>query len=79
MNKLIDKPWEFTLFKYEEGMLLQVLCETLGLFQVNIWLNETESIEFSNIGIEYIDKLAKEICNNMSLYKERIINDLEDQ
>lgn len=71
MEIIIDKKWDFTLFKKKEQLLLSVLCGSIGIYELNILLTPAE-VEMYNIeGEKYILYLARLIQKNPDNYKSR--------
>jgi hypothetical protein len=72
MELLIKKDWDYTFIKSNDKYVLSVLCGTIGLFEIEIVLNNEENEEYRIKGNEYIDSLAKRIQNNPSVWMERV-------
>lgn len=73
MKKIINKPWEYSLFESNGNYLLEVLCGGVGMYQLKIWLNASEKESYLKEGEEYIDRLAKSIQRSPSSYKDRSV------
>jgi hypothetical protein len=58
METLIDKPWNYTLYKEQDKFLLIVLCGTVGMFEKEHYLTEDELKNYQEKGESYIDELA---------------------
>jgi hypothetical protein len=75
MEILIQKPWEYTFSKKDNGdLLLSVLCGSVGMFELDIILNQEETGEYNKEGETYIDQLAKQICYSPNDWRTRKIN-----
>jgi len=74
MQKVIDKSWNYVLYKSDEDYLLDVLCGSVGMYQLKIWLNTSEKESYLLRGEDYIDELARTIQRNPSSFKERSEN-----
>lgn len=73
MEKILYKPWEYTLFEMNNNYLLEVLCGGVGVYQIKIWLNDYEKECFLKQGSPYIDKLSKYIQSNPKSFKDRSV------
>ncbi len=75
MEKVIEKSWNYILIKNNGNYYLSVLCGGIGLYELEINLNEQEVASFTNIGESYIDDLAKEIQKNTTKWLHRSIRE----
>jgi carbohydrate-binding DOMON domain-containing protein len=73
MKKVINKPWDYSLFESDGKYLLEVLCGSVGMYQLKIWLNASEKESYLEQGDEYIDRLSKSIQRSPNSYKDRIV------
>lgn len=55
MKKIIDKPWNYTLYKKQSKYILSVLCGGVGMYEIEIELNKEEVDAFKENGESYID------------------------
>jgi len=75
METIIQKQYEYTFSKDVNGQLMiSVLCGSVGLFELDIILNQKETEEYNKIGETYIDQLAKQIRYNPNDWSLRKIN-----
>ena len=75
MIEIINKPWDYRFFERNKKYYLSVMCGGVAVFEINIELNENENLMYKNLGIEYIDGLAKKIQFSPSSYSERNLPD----
>ncbi len=76
MKEIIKKDWNYSFFEKDTGYILSVICGSVGLYEVNIQLNEEELEQYRIQGAAYIEELAKAIQYKPSLYTERHISDI---
>ena len=76
MKKIINKPWDYSLFESNGNYLLDVLCGGVGMYQLKIWLNTSEKESYLKLGDEYIDRLSKSIQRNPKSYKDRSVKNI---
>ncbi len=62
--QLIKKPWEYTFTKETSGYLLSVVCGSVGLYEVEVTLNEEQLSKYNATGEAYLDELASQIRKN---------------
>jgi hypothetical protein len=74
MKKIIDKPWNYTLYQTENKYTLSVLCGGVGMYEIEIELNKEEADSYKEKGESYIDILAKEIQENTNQWIHRKVN-----
>jgi len=78
MEKLIDKKWDYTLFKKDDKLILSAVCGSVGVFEMNVILTPSEIEEYDQQGEQYIETLARKIQQSPSSYKPRHIGILHD-
>ncbi len=71
MQVLINKNWEYILYKENQRYLLEVVCGGAAVFELKIALNSEEIDNYLSHGEIYIDKLAEEIRNSAGKYLDR--------
>ncbi len=74
MKEIIRLQWTYILYEQNDRFLLSVVCGTVGIFETNIWLNETETEKYRKSGKEFIDGLAEQIRNAPSNYTDRHVD-----
>ena len=74
MEKIIDKDWNYTLYKDGGKLILSVLCGTVAMFDLNVPLNEEEKEDFYLKGEVFLDDLAEKIRFSPPAYQERSID-----
>lgn len=78
MKRLIDKGWEYILYQTDDNnLILSVVCGTVGLYDVNIQLNDEEKDKFEKDGTEFMDELALDVSSNPPKYRNRHIQDIK--
>jgi hypothetical protein len=70
VRKIKMKPWEYILFRTQDGYLLSVTCGTSGMYQLNIPLTKEEEGQCL-ASDSAIDELAAKIRYEPSRYAER--------
>lgn len=74
MKNILTKRWNYSLQENKKGeIIISVLCGTVGLYEIEIVLSETEKKNFRDDGEFFLDELANDIRNNPSKYKDRQI------
>jgi hypothetical protein len=73
MADLLKKNWEYTLSDYSRQFRLSVVCGTVGLYEIDIYLDESEIEKYNELGNEFIDKLVKSIQEFPNDYARRKI------
>ncbi|MDI9866837.1 hypothetical protein [Flectobacillus longus] len=71
MIEIINKPWNYKFIERNTQYFLFVMCGGVAVFEINIQLNDEETLLYKNLGTEYIDQLAKKIQYSPSLYSSR--------
>lgn len=61
MKELIRKDWSYSFFEKDGKFILSVICGSVGLFEVNILLNNEEQEQYEIQGPIYIEEFAKAI------------------
>ena len=75
METIIEKQWDYTFSKKDDGqLLLSVVCGSVGLFEIDIVLNLQETDQYDKHGEAYIDQLAKQIRHKPSEWSSRKTN-----
>ncbi|WP_294304370.1 hypothetical protein [uncultured Chryseobacterium sp.] len=64
MQVLIKKEWQYILYKEDQKYLLEVVCGSLGIFELKIVLNSEEINDYLSYGEIYIAELAEKIKNS---------------
>jgi hypothetical protein len=75
MTEIVNKPWDYRFFEKNKNNYLFVMCGSVAVFEINIELNEDENLMYKDLGIDYIDQLAKKIQFSPSSYSERNLPD----
>jgi hypothetical protein len=75
MEIIVQKSWDYTFSRNTNGQLiLSVLCGTVGLFEIDIILNQDETTQYNKDGEAFIEQLAKQIRDNPHAWSERKTN-----
>jgi len=59
-----------------DGLLLIVLCGSIGMYERRVILTKAEEQTFGQHGTEYIDRLALDLCRVDSAYAYRHAPDI---
>ncbi len=71
--KILNKsPWDFTLFEENDAIYLEVVCGSVGIYELKIQLTQDE-IASSRNDQNFISQLAKKIRFDPDSYQNRII------
>jgi hypothetical protein len=73
MEKIVDKKWDYTLYKKGNELILSAVCGSVGIFEMNVVLTSSEIEEYNQQGEQYIETLARKIQRAPSNYKSRHI------
>jgi hypothetical protein len=73
IEKVLQVPWSYTLYRNDERFFLSVVCGSVGLFERDIELSEEEIGAYRSLGKEAIDALASKINHEPSSYEDRHI------
>ena len=71
MQVLIEKGWEYILYKEKQKYLLDVVCGSAAIFELKIVLNSEEMHDYLFHGEIFIDQLAEKIRNSPGKYLDR--------
>lgn len=63
-RKLHEEPWSWTLEEIDEGLLLTVLCGTVGLYEKAVLLEPDEIAAWNQHGPAGLEPLAEAIRYN---------------
>ena len=78
MEKVIDKNWDYTLYKKGTQLILSAVCGSVGVFEMNVILSPSEIEKYNQHGNQYIETLARKIQQSPSSYKSRHVGTLHD-
>jgi hypothetical protein len=71
MTEIINKPWDYRFFENNEKYYLLVMFGGVGVFEINIELNDNEIALYKKMGDKFIDELVKKIQFSPSSYLNR--------
>ena len=71
MIEIVNKPWDYRFVKKDMNHYLFVMCGSVGVFEITIELNENENLMYQELGLDYIDELARKIQFSPTLFAER--------
>jgi hypothetical protein len=74
MNYLIKKKWDYTLAETNGAYKLSVMCGTVGAYELEFILNESEINQYLKSGDKFIETLANDVREHPSKYKERKVS-----
>jgi hypothetical protein len=61
MKEILKTNWNYTLLEDNERYLLKVLCGSIGIFEVDLQLNNEQIQKYKMEGEKYISQLANEV------------------
>jgi len=73
LTELEKKDWNYVLYKVNGDLLLSVISGGVGLFELNILLNDQQQKEYEKNGSTIIEQIAKEIRENQNKYSKKNI------
>lgn len=73
MTKIAEGQTELWLLfdKGPDGLLLSVLCGSIGMYERRVILTKAEEQIYHQKGAAYLDSLARDIARNDSAYADR--------
>lgn len=72
MKIVSQEPWNYTLYEINGSLVLSVLCGSVGLFELNIPLTESESDNVKS-DTDALKSMVNEIRNKPDFYSARSI------
>ncbi len=78
MEEILRSQWNYMLCRKDGELVFSVICGSVAIYEINIFLNKQETENYHEKGEEYLNELADRIRNNPGLYKDRHI-DLENE
>lgn len=73
MEEVSRKHWDYILCRDGESLILSVVCGTVGIFEVNIKLDDIEARHYAEQGEAYLVMLVQSVRNNPNVYASRQI------
>lgn len=73
MEEVSGKHWDHILYRDGDSLILSVVCGTVGIFEVNIKLDDNEAGHYAEQGEAYLAMLAQSVRNNPNAYASRRI------
>lgn len=58
---IMEKDWNYVLYKEGGSYVLSVLCGRVGLFETTMLISMEDLADFRNEGDKYIDSLAERV------------------
>lgn len=78
MREIARKEYGYIFYEVDNKFMLSTLCGTVGLFTVDFFLNEKETENYQEQGIDFINSLARDVTRFYDKYWNRcIITNLE--
>ena len=71
MQRLAEENWDYIVWEHDGRLFLDVLCGTVGLFDVVIELNEEERVLWETEGVTGLKPLIQSIRYSPQRYFER--------
>ena len=73
LTELEKSDWNYVLYEVNGNLLLSVLSGGVGLFELNVLLNDQQQKEYHENGSSVIEKITEEIRDNQNKYSEKNI------
>lgn len=74
MEKVAQKPWSWTLYKTDEGLVLSVLSGGVAMVEINVTLTKDEAAEWSKSGENGLKPLIDAIQQRPAEFKSRHVS-----
>jgi len=71
MKEIFRSQWNYMLCEKEGKLFFSVICGSIAIYEINIFLNESEIKNYEAMGKEFLNELAEHIRNNPKVYNER--------
>lgn len=71
MKEIYKKNWVYSFYENNGKYFVDVLCGTVGMYNLLVQLNDIEIESYVKYGITYIDSLVKKIQENPSAFSYR--------
>ena len=71
MKKIIEKEYNYILYKDKEEYIFSVLCGTIAVFDVTIKFNQEEQAEYQQKGEAFLDYFSSTIRSYPEDFFER--------
>ncbi|WP_420151068.1 hypothetical protein [Spirosoma sp.] len=76
MKELAKESWNYTLAENESGdLVFTVVAGSVGLYEIKIYLTQTEIDQYQKEGKAYLANLANAIRTNEQQFNSRKISD----
>ncbi|MDA3818796.1 MAG: hypothetical protein PF486_15550 [Prolixibacteraceae bacterium] len=74
MKEILRSQWNYMLCEKDEKLVFSVICGSVAIFEINIFLNEDELKKYNERGEEFLNELAEHVRNNLKSYNDRYID-----
>ena len=78
MHEILRSQYNYMLCDKDEKLVFSVICGSVAIFEINIFLNKEEIKNYNARGEEYLKELALHIRNNPKSYNDRYV-DLDNE
>lgn len=65
-EKLHDETWSWTLYRTDDGLLLEVVCGTVGLYEKSLLLTPEETLAWERCGPAGLEPLVEAIRDDVT-------------
>jgi len=73
METIFEKQWSYKFGKEDEDYFLEVVCGSVGIYEIKIQLNDEEIDNYKEKGKEYIENLVSDIQHDNTLWLSRVV------
>jgi hypothetical protein len=74
MKEILRSQWNYMLCEKDEKLVFSVICGSVAIFEINIFLNEDELKKYNERGEEFLNELAEHVRNNQKSNNDRYID-----
>jgi hypothetical protein len=71
MKEILRSQWDYMLCEKDRKLVFSVICGSVAIYEINIFLNEEEIRNYETIGEEFLKELATHVRNKPELFKLR--------
>jgi len=71
MKEILRSQWNYILCEKEGELLFSVICGSVAIYEINIFLNDEEIEKYNAGGEGFLKELAEHIRNNSKVYNDR--------
>ncbi|HOP65291.1 MAG TPA: hypothetical protein PK906_18070 [Spirochaetota bacterium] len=71
MKEILRSQWNYMLCDQDGELLFSVICGSVAIYEINIFLNDEEIEKYNAGGEEFLKELAEHIRFNPESYNDR--------